>query len=135
MPGKRGVATTERAADPGKRRRWRNAGATDTATAIDDALGHLNAALKLAPQDLSLHQGRLHLLEISYRFDAMAKALEESCSIYKGPDVPDAWLAYTYELGEGKQYKAALALLQILDKHYPNNHDIVGNIGAMYSFL
>jgi len=106
-----------------------------TAAAIDDALGHLDAAMKLAPQDLSLHQGRLHLLEISYRFDAMAKALEESCTIYKGPDVPDAWLAYTYELGEDKQYKAALALLQILDRHYPNNHDIVGNIGAMYSFL
>lgn len=103
--------------------------------AIDDAIGHLDKALKLAPQDLSIHQGRLHLLEVSFRYSDMAKALDESCSIYKGPEGVQAWLDYTSELFEDKQFRASLALLDVLNKHYPNSHDVLGNIGAMHLVL
>src|SRR5262252_6271922 len=62
---------------------------------IDEALVHLNAALKLAPQDLSIHQGRLHVLEISSRYSEMTSALDESCKTYKGPGGADPWIVYT----------------------------------------
>src|SRR5579863_7375018 len=66
--------------------------------AVDDAIGHLDHALKLAPQDLSIHQGRLHILEVSSRYSDMVKALDESCTIYKGTEGVQAWLDYTSEL-------------------------------------
>jgi tetratricopeptide (TPR) repeat protein len=103
--------------------------------AIDEALAHLEKGLKLAPQDITIHQGRLHLLEVSFRYEKMAEALDETCRIYKGPEGVDPWLAYTYELSEARQYHAALELLAVLQKYYPNSHDVLGNIGAMYSLL
>lgn len=103
--------------------------------AVDEALGHLDQALKLASQDLSIHHGRLHLLEVSFRYSDMVKALDESCSIYKGSEGVQAWLDYTSELFDDKQFRASLALLEVLDKHYPDSHDVLGNIGAMHLML
>jgi tetratricopeptide (TPR) repeat protein len=102
---------------------------------VDAALAHLNRGLQLAPQDLTIHQGRLHILEISRRYKEMAKALDESCTIYRGKEVPDVWLDYTGELNDQKQYEAALDLSLVLDKHYPNNPDILGNIGAFLDIM
>jgi tetratricopeptide (TPR) repeat protein len=103
--------------------------------AVDDALSHLNQALKLAPQDISIHKGRLHLLEVSSRYADMTKALDESCSIYKGEGGVQEWLDYTSELFEEKQFRASLALLEVLNKHYPDSHDVLGNIGAIHLVL
>jgi tetratricopeptide (TPR) repeat protein len=103
--------------------------------AIDEALKHLNEAIRLAPQDLSIHQGRLHLLEISMRHEEMAKALDESCTIYQGADALQAWLAYTAELFEAGHHRSSILLLNVLDKHFPNNHEVIGNLGAGYSAL
>lgn len=102
---------------------------------VDAALKHLDSGLQLAPQDLSIHQGRLHILEISRRYNEMAKALDESCTLYHGKEVPDVWLSYTSELNDQQQYQAALDLSIILDRHYPNNADIVGNIGAFLEIM
>jgi tetratricopeptide (TPR) repeat protein len=102
---------------------------------VDAALAHLNRGLQLAPQDLSIHQGRLRILEISRRYKEMAKALDESCTLYHGKEVPDAWLNYTSELNDRQQYQAALDLSMILDKHYPNNANIVGNIGIFLEIM
>ena len=105
------------------------------AEAVDAALVHLNEALQLSPQDLSVHQGRLHILEVSNRYDEMAKALDESCATYHGPDSLQDWLPYISELFDAGQLHAAVELLKVLDKHYPNNHEVIGNFGAVYSML
>ena len=103
--------------------------------AIDEALVHLNLGIKLAPQDLSIHMGRLHVLEISGRYDQMIKALDESCTLYRGKEAPDSWLAYAPELADLRQYSAGLEFMKVIDKHYPDNSDILGNIGAFLSML
>jgi tetratricopeptide (TPR) repeat protein len=103
--------------------------------AVDESLEHLNAALKLTPQDISIHQGRLHMLEISQRFDEMAEALADTCVTYKGMEGADPWLAYISELFDMRQYKAALKLAKVLEKHYPNDHEVIGNVGAVHSVL
>lgn len=103
--------------------------------AVDESLSHLKRGLQLAPQDLSIHQGRLHVLEISRRYADMVKALDESCTIYKGKVAPDAWLDYSSELMNLQQYNTGLEFMQVLDKHYPNNPDILGNTGAFLSML
>jgi tetratricopeptide (TPR) repeat protein len=103
--------------------------------AIDEAIEHLNLGIKLTPQDLSIHQGRLHILEVSGRYSEMSKALADSCAIYKGKEVPDAWLAYSVELNDLRQYNSALEFMQVMDKCYPNSSDILGNIGAFLSYL
>jgi tetratricopeptide (TPR) repeat protein len=102
---------------------------------VDEALVHLNAGLKLAPQDLTIHMGRLHVLEVSGRYAEMVEALDESCTLYTGKDVPDAWLAYSPELNDLRQYEAGLEFMKVLDKHYPKNPDILGNVGAFFSDL
>ena len=103
--------------------------------AVDEALVHLNLGLKLAPQDLSIHQGRLHVLEASGRYSEMVKALKESVSTYNGKDALDAWMAYAPELVDLRQYQSGLEFMQVMDKHYPNNPDVLGNIGAFLSYL
>ncbi|HVN18113.1 MAG TPA: tetratricopeptide repeat protein [Dongiaceae bacterium] len=103
--------------------------------AVDAALVHLNEALKLSPQDLSVHQGRLHVLEVSNRYEEMAKALDESCSTYHGQDSLEDWLPYISELFDSGQLRAAEGLLKVLDRHYPNNHEVIGDFGAVYSML
>jgi len=106
-----------------------------TPEAIDDALTHLNLGIKIAPQDISIHQGRLHLLEVSGRYSEMVEALDNSCSVYNGTDAPDVWLAYSSELADLRQYNVGLAFMKVLNVHYPNNPDILGNIGAFLSYL
>jgi hypothetical protein len=103
--------------------------------AVDAALKHLDQGIKLSPQDLSIHQGRLHLMEVSVRYDQMVKALDESCGIYKGKDAIDAWMAYAPELANLRQYQVGLEFMKVLDKHYPNNPDVIGNIGAFLNLL
>jgi tetratricopeptide (TPR) repeat protein len=103
--------------------------------AVDEALVHLILGIKLAPQDLTIHMGRLHILEVSGRYDEMVKALDESCTTYTGKDVPDAWLAYAPELMDLRQYSAGLDFMKVLDQHYPNNPDIIGNVGAFLLYL
>jgi tetratricopeptide (TPR) repeat protein len=103
--------------------------------AVDEALEHLNLGIQLAPQDLSIHEGRLHLLETSGRYDEMIKALEESASTYKGNDGFDAWMAYAPELADLRQYQVALEFMRVLDKHFPNSPDVIGNIGAFLNML
>jgi len=103
--------------------------------AIDDALQHLNAGLRLAPQDLSIHLGRLHILETSGRFEQMMTALEESLNTYKGSDSLEEFLQYGPELGEMGQAKAGLQFSEIMNRHFPDNHQIIGNIGAFHGML
>lgn len=103
--------------------------------AVDEALMHLNIGIKLAPQDLSIHMGRLHILEVAVRYSDMVKALDESCQLYQGKDALDAWMAYAPELNELRQYQVGLDFMNVLDKHYPDNPDVVGNIGAFLSLL
>lgn len=103
--------------------------------AVDEALKHLNEGIRLAPQDLSIHQGRLHILEVSGRFTDMANALDESASTIHGSDVLQDWLPYTAELANMGQLAAGLRLCEVLDRHYPNSHDVVGNIGAFYNMM
>jgi tetratricopeptide (TPR) repeat protein len=106
-----------------------------TRDAVDAAIKHLDIAMELAPQDLSIHQGRLHILEVSGSYSDMVKALDQSCTIYKGADAVEAWLAYVVELDDLGQYRVALDFSKVIDKHYPNNPDVVGNIGAFLMML
>jgi tetratricopeptide (TPR) repeat protein len=106
-----------------------------TAAAVDEALKHLNEGLRLAPNDLSIHRGRLHILEVSGRFDDMTKALDESVSMMPGTDVSHVWLPYTAELADMGQLSAGLKLSLILNSHYPDSHDVIGNIGAFYNMM
>jgi len=103
--------------------------------AIEEALKHLNAGLILAPQDVSIHMGRLHILETSGDFDQMLRALEDSLNIYKGPDARRQFLQYAPELGSMGQAKVGIAFCEILNKHFPNDHEIIGNIGAFHDML
>jgi len=106
-----------------------------TPAAVDAALKHLNEGLRLAPHDLSIHEGRLHVLEVSGRFDEMAKALDESVTMMPETDVSQVWLPYTAELFDMGQASAGLKLCLILNSHYPDSHEVIGNIGAFYNIL
>ncbi len=103
--------------------------------AIDEALSFLNQGLALAPQDLSLHLGRLHVLRIASRYDEMAAALDESCRTYTTNRNAAVWITYTAQLFQEGQYSASLRLLRVLEKHFPDSHDVIGNIGAVWMAL
>ena len=101
--------------------------------AAEEASKHLEAALKLAPQDLSLHIARIHILMSSGRYNDIPVDLEKSVTTYKGNDGLPAWLSLAPDLDEIRQYKAGIDAMKVLDKHYPNNPDVLSNLGAFYT--
>ena len=95
------------------------------------AVEHLDVAVILAPQDITIHQGRLHVLELATMYDRMCTAMEQSIKLYKGPDALGTWIAYPAELIDGGQPKAAEALLLLLEKYYPGDHRVSGDLAAL----
>jgi len=106
-----------------------------TGPGVDKALAHLDAAIRLSPGDISIHQGRLHLLEQANRFDAMLKALENSIQLYPGKDGLEHWLDYAAELNVKGEYSVGLAYSKMLEAHYPNDARVIANVGAFLSLL
>jgi tetratricopeptide (TPR) repeat protein len=106
-----------------------------TPEAVDEALIHLNKGIELAPEDLSIYQGRLHVLEVAGRFGDMDKAVADSAAKYDGKDALAQWLAYDAELADMGQARAGLEFAEVLNRLYPNSHDVIGNIGAFHSML
>jgi tetratricopeptide (TPR) repeat protein len=103
--------------------------------AVDEALKHLDLGIQLAPQDLSIHQGRLHILEASGRYGDMIKALDDSAGIYKGNDALEAWLAYSAELADLRQYQAGFDAMKVIERYFPNSPDVIANLGAFLTLL
>ncbi|MGB8930100.1 MAG: hypothetical protein WCC48_02490 [Anaeromyxobacteraceae bacterium] len=99
------------------------------------ALAHLDAALKLAPGDLSIHQGRLHVLLLAAMYDRMIPALEESDRLYTVRDGLDAWIATSAELVQRRELKVAEGFLLTLEKRHPGDHRVAGNLAAVYGML
>ena len=102
---------------------------------VDRALAHLKQGMALAPDDLSIHQGRLHVLIGALRYSELPAAVEDSIKIYKGKDAPDRWLDYCSELMDFSHYEEGLAFTEALEKHYGNDHRVVANIGAFLVLL
>ena len=107
------------------------AGSADARKAVE----HLDAALALAPQDLSVHQARLHILMAAQQWAEMEHTLEESIAVYRGPDPVSAWINYPAELFELRKFDRAVSLLRILERHYPEDHRIPGNLSAALAML
>ena len=99
------------------------------------ALAHLDAAALLAPGDLSIHQGRLHVLLLAAMYERMIPALLESDLLYPGKDGLDAWLAFSAELFQRRALAAAEAFLLALEKRHPGDHRVAGNLAAVYGML
>jgi tetratricopeptide (TPR) repeat protein len=102
---------------------------------VDEALKHLKAALSLSPNDLSIHQGRLHVLMMAGRYSDIPSALLDSIKKYKGDNAIEAWLAYSPRFHAAKQYRAGIEFLKVLDQNYPNEHRVIANLGAFYAML
>lgn len=99
------------------------------------ALTHLDAAVKLAPGDLSIHQGRLHVLLLAAMYGRMVPALEESERLYPGKDGLDAWLAFSAELLQRRALKVAEAFLRSLEKRHRGDHRVARNLAAVYGAM
>ncbi len=102
---------------------------------VDEAIKHLNAGLEIAPQDLSIHQGRLWVLMNAKRYDAMIAALRQSISIYKGSDATEAWIGYSADLFNDGEMSAAIRVLKVLEEIYPRDHRVHGNLSGAYAML
>jgi tetratricopeptide (TPR) repeat protein len=92
-------------------------GAGYTGPGVDRAIDHLTQAIALAPDDLSIHQGRLHVAINSARTHDAPQLLADS-------------LAYSQELWETRAADVGLEYMRVLEKRYPNDHRVVGNVGT-----
>ena len=105
-------------------------GAGYTGPGVDRAIDHLTQAIALAPDDLSIHQGRLHVAINSARTHDAPQLLADSLARYTGPDATEDWLAYSQELWETRAADVGLEYMRVLEKRYPNDHRVVGNVGT-----
>jgi tetratricopeptide (TPR) repeat protein len=99
------------------------------------ALAHLDAAVRLAPGDLSIHQGRLHVLLLAAMYERMVAALGESDLLYAGQDGLDAWLAFSAELLQRRALKAAESYLLALEKRHRGDHRVARSLAAACGML
>lgn len=102
---------------------------------VDKAVEHLGRAIALAPGDISIHEGRLHILLYSGRVGELPAYLEKSIKAYPGKDGPEYWLNYSEELYGIGQFETGLAYSRVLYKYYPKDHRVVANLGAFLSVL
>jgi tetratricopeptide (TPR) repeat protein len=102
---------------------------------LDKALGYLKKAMALAPGDITIHQGRLHVLISSDRISVLPEALEESIKVYKRKDGLQYWLDYCGELLDLYHYKIGLEFTKVLAKHYPSDHRVIANAGVFLMHL
>lgn len=103
--------------------------------AADSALYHLNVAMRLTPNDLSIHQGRIHILTLAGMHDQTPAALEESFEIYRGEHDPDDWLNFSLRMYNARAYDAGLDYTLVLEKQFPEEHRVVANVGTFLSML
>ena len=114
----------------GRRRGGGFLGAGYTGPGVDRAIDHLTQAIALAPDDLSIHQGRLHVAINSARTHDAPPLLADSLARYTGPDATEDWLAYAQELWDMRAADVGLEYMRVLEKRYPNDHRVVGNVGT-----
>lgn len=132
------LANVEIAAAAGKAKAAASEGKPEAdlvSAALRRAVEHLDAAIELAPGDLTIHQGRLHLLRMAGLLSAMVKALEDSIRRHPAEDWLSAWMAYAREYYEAQRFEQALVLYRVLDRHFPNDHRILSNMGASLVML
>jgi tetratricopeptide (TPR) repeat protein len=110
-------------------------GADQELAGIRRAVKHLDAAIDLAPDDQSIHQGRLHVLRMAGLMPEMTQALEDSIRRHPGVDWLPAWKAYPIEYYQAQRFDAAVLLYRVLDRHFPNDHTIISNMGAALTML
>src|SRR4029079_13341453 len=84
----------------------------------------------LAPGDLSIHQGRLHVAINSARTREAPALLADSLARYVGPDATEDWLSYSQELWDMRALDVGLEYMRVLEKRYPNDHRAAGNVGT-----
>ena len=97
---------------------------------VDRAIDHLTQAIALAPNDLSAHQGRLHVAINSARVPNAPALLCDSLARYRGPEATEDWLAYAQELWELRAGVIGLEYMRVLEKFYPDDHRVAGNVGT-----
>ncbi|HXU00486.1 MAG TPA: hypothetical protein VN903_05810 [Polyangia bacterium] len=105
-------------------------GAGYAGTGVDRAIDHLTKAIALAPEDLSLHLGRLHIAINSPRAADAPQLLADSLERYRGPDATDDWLSYAQELRLRRHPDVGLEYVRVLEKRYPRDHRVVGAVGT-----
>jgi tetratricopeptide (TPR) repeat protein len=110
-------------------------GAAYAGPGVDQAIEHLNKAAALAPDDLSIHEGRLHVAINSQRNADAPKFLAETLQSYTGPDALGDWLSYSQELWDMGYVEIGLGFMRVLEKRYPNDHRVVGNVGTFLVVL
>ncbi|MGC8549878.1 MAG: tetratricopeptide repeat protein [Acidobacteriaceae bacterium] len=98
--------------------------------AVDESLAHINTAIKLAPRDIQVYEGKLQILEMAGRYKDMAQTLDQSCMIFNSKNDLETWLNFPVELAQKGDPQAAIALNKVLYKHYPHSSDVVGNMGV-----
>jgi tetratricopeptide (TPR) repeat protein len=106
-----------------------------TGPGLDRALGYLKKAMALAPDDITIHQGRLYTLISSDRISLLPEALEESIKVYKKKDGLQYWLDYCSELSDLYHYEIGLKFTKVLAKYYPSDHRVISNAGVFLMHL
>lgn len=106
-----------------------------TQEATERAIGYLEKGIDLSPDDLSIHQGRLHVLMMAGRYHDTAGALEDSLKRYSGEDALESWLDYSPRFYSAGQFDAGITFLKVLEQKYPVEHRIKANIGAFLAML
>jgi len=98
---------------------------------VDRAIDHLTKAIALAPDNLSIHLSRLHIAINSPRAADAPKLLADSLDRYHGPNAIDDWASYAQELRQSHHGDVGLDYLRVLEKRYPGDHRVAGNIGTL----
>jgi tetratricopeptide (TPR) repeat protein len=101
--------------------------------AVTEALSWIDKAEALYPQNIKAIQTRLQLLVATGDGIAAGQALDAYLKRAKNKPGVDEWLnTFGAYFGQRKM-DAAIAFGKVIEKHYPNSHQIHGNLGGAYA--
>lgn len=106
-----------------------------SAPVADEALGHIERGLALTPDDLKLNLGRLFVLAEAHRYEAVGPAFEATLKAMPGEEFMPYWQQTIGDLVQDGVPRAALAVAEVLLKHFPESHEVAGNVGSVHDVM
>jgi tetratricopeptide (TPR) repeat protein len=101
--------------------------------AVVEALSWIDKAEARYPQNIKAVHTRLQLLVATGDGIAAGQAVDAFLKRAKNkPDV-DVWLRAFNAYSEQRKMEAAISFGKVIEKHYPNAHQIHGNLGGTYA--
>lgn len=97
------------------------------------AIKHLTDGIELSPDDITIHQGRLHIVSYSRYRNELPQYLKLTLNAYPRREGLHHWLAYCEELETYKDFGLMMEFLRVLEERFPHEAGVHARLRDLFS--